>query len=212
MLICGEQAKRIERKEQGVTPAEAANEPVRSSLAVLSVQNKSRPAEQSNVPGAFAFARQKRKATAAADKENGGGLDIYVDDAFKPGKAALSLPPAAPTGLWTKLGSHEQNRQVSCPLRNPSAVICPYSSCFGRHGKSPYYIFSLMRYYCTQNAIICSINIVLTSECSDNKCPYEQTTLNIGVLLTACLGHASGRRMCRKHLSGRVRSCLRKAV
>ena len=80
--------------------------------------------DQSNVPAAFALARPKRKATAVADKENGGGLDIYVDDAFKPGKTAMGLPPAAPTmGLWTKLGGHEQNRHVPCPLQMQAVIL-----------------------------------------------------------------------------------------
>ena len=114
MLFCA-QAKRIERKAQDASAAEVAQDPVRSSLAVLSVQNKVRVAEQSNIPGGFALARPKRKALVNPDKENSGGLDIYVDDGFKPGKLASGPSPAAPTaGLWTKLGGFEQTRQSAC--------------------------------------------------------------------------------------------------
>lgn len=92
--------------------ADAFQEPVRSSLAVLSVHNKPR-AQQSSTAGAFALARPKRKATGNSGKENNGGLEIFVDDEFKPGNPEPGPLPSAPvTGLWTKLGGFEQNRQV----------------------------------------------------------------------------------------------------
>ena len=102
----------MDRKEQAASVPDACQEPVRSSLAVLSVHNKPR-AQQSSAAGAFALARPKRKATGNPGKENNGGLEIFVDDEFKPGNPEPGPLPAAPvTGLWTKLGGFEQNRQV----------------------------------------------------------------------------------------------------
>ncbi len=106
------QAKRLERKEHEDPIVSTVQEPVRSSLAVLSVQNKPRQ-QQSSTAGGFALARPKRKATSNPGKENAGGLDIFVDDEFKPGNPESGAPSAAPVaGLWTKLGGFEQNRQA----------------------------------------------------------------------------------------------------
>lgn len=108
--LCVAQAKRIERKEQGSSMIVAAQEPVRSSLAVLSVQPKPRQ-QQLSAPGAFALARPKRKAADNPGKENSSGLDIFVDDEFKAGNPDSGPASAAPvTGLWSKLGGFEQNR------------------------------------------------------------------------------------------------------
>ena len=104
------QAKRLERKEAGTL--DAPDDPVRSSLAVLSVQNKPRQQQSATVAtGAFALARPKRKAASNPGKENAGGLEIFVDDEFKAGKGGTKPPPVVPTsGLWNKLGGFEQNR------------------------------------------------------------------------------------------------------
>ena len=104
------QAKRMERKEAGTL--DTSDDPVRSSLAVLSVQNKPRQQQPATVAaGAFFLARPKRKATSNPGKENTGGLEVFVDEEFKAGKTGSKPPPVAPaSGLWNKLGGFEQNR------------------------------------------------------------------------------------------------------
>ena len=92
---------------------DAPDDPIRSSLAVLSVQNNPRRQQQpaTAAAGAFALARPKRKAASNPGKENSGGLEVFVDDEFKAGKAGTKPPPVLPaSGLWNKLGSFEQNR------------------------------------------------------------------------------------------------------
>ena len=122
----------MERKEHAPGP-DALSEPLRSSLAVLSVQNKPRT-QQSSAAGGFALSRPKRKATGNPDKENGGGLDIFVDDEFKPGSPDSRPASAAPvTGLWTKLGGFEQNRQVILPLQSEAAGTVLKSRCVHDH-------------------------------------------------------------------------------
>lgn len=104
------QAKRLERKE--AENWDTPDDPVRSSLAVLSVHNKpSRQQPARAAAGTFALARPKRKAAGNPGKENAGGLEVFVDDEFKAGKAGTKQAPVVPTsGLWTKLGGFEQNR------------------------------------------------------------------------------------------------------
>ena len=106
------QAKRLERKEAGTL--NTSDDPVRSSLAVLSVQNKSRQQQPANVAAAaFALARPKRKAASNPGKENAGGLEVFVDDEFKAGRAGIKPSPVVPvSGLWNKLGGFEQNRYM----------------------------------------------------------------------------------------------------
>lgn len=107
LIVTGLQAKRLDHKEADT------EEPVRSSLAVLSSHNKPRQQQQPApvVAGSFALARSKPKAARTSGKENAGGLDIFVDDEFKPGKAEAKPESALPTsGLWNKLGGFEQNR------------------------------------------------------------------------------------------------------
>ena len=106
-MIIGLQAKRLERKEADT------EEPVRSSLAVLSAHSKPRQQQQPApvAPAGFALARTKPKAACTSGKENAGGLHVFVDDEFKPGKVEAKPSPALPTsGLWNKLGGFEQNR------------------------------------------------------------------------------------------------------
>lgn len=104
------QSKRLERKEAGTL--DTPDDPVRSSLAVLSVQNKPRQQQPATVAtGAFALARPKRKAASNPGKENAGGLEVFVDDEFQAGKAGTKPVPLVPaSGLWNKLGGFEQNR------------------------------------------------------------------------------------------------------
>lgn len=106
----GLQAKRLERKEAGFL--ETPDDPVRSSLAVLSVQNKTRQQQPATAAAcAFALARPKRKAASNPGKENAGGLEVFVDDEFKAGKAGTKSSSVLPaSGLWNKLGGFEQNR------------------------------------------------------------------------------------------------------
>lgn len=86
---------------------EEDTQPARNSLSALAVHNKQRPV------AAPASSGLKRKAFAAADKENAAGLDIFVDEEFQPGKAGAKPSQAAPiTGLWTKFGTFEHNRQA----------------------------------------------------------------------------------------------------
>ena len=82
-------------------------QPARNSLTALPIHGKQRPVAASKGVGL----KRPRKAFTASDKENAGGLDIFVDEEFKPGTAgtkAAHVPPAA--GLWTKLGTFEQTR------------------------------------------------------------------------------------------------------
>lgn len=104
------QAKRLERKE--AENWDAPDDPVRSSLAVLSVHNKpSRQQPATTAAGTFALARPKRKAACNPGKENAGGLEVFVDDEFKAGKAGTKPASVLPTSaLWNKLGGFEQNR------------------------------------------------------------------------------------------------------
>ena len=99
------QAKRIERKEQGAITEEAV-QPMRNSLSALAVHGKQRPVASTISSG---LKRPKRKAFTCSDKENAGGLDIFVDEEFKPGTAGTKATQAAP-GAWNKLGTFEQNR------------------------------------------------------------------------------------------------------
>lgn len=101
------QAKRLERKEAGLL--DAPDDPVRSSLAVLSVLNKT--SQQQPAAGAFALARPKRKAAGNPGKENAGGLEVFVDDEFEGGRGGTKTSMVTPaSGLWNKLGGFEQNR------------------------------------------------------------------------------------------------------
>ena len=100
------QAKRIERKEQGAMVEEAV-QPMRNSLSALAVHGKQRPVGSSTT--GTGLKRPKRKAFTSSDKENAGGLDIFVDEELKPGTAGPKAIQAAP-GAWNKLGTFEQNR------------------------------------------------------------------------------------------------------
>ena len=105
------QAKRLERKEAGLL--DTPDDPVRSSLAVLSVHNKTSQQQQpaTAAAGAFALARPKRKAAGNPGKENAGGLEVFVDDEFKGDRAGTKASLVTPaSGLWNKLGGFEQNR------------------------------------------------------------------------------------------------------
>lgn len=104
------QAKRLERREAGLL--DTPDDPVRSSLAVLSVQNKTSQQQTATAAaGGFALARPKRKAASNPGKENAGGLEVFVDDEFKAGRAGTKSSLAAPaSGIWNKLGGFEQNR------------------------------------------------------------------------------------------------------
>lgn len=104
-------AKRLERREAGLL--DTPDDPVRSSLAVLSVQNKTSQQQTATAAaGGFALARPKRKAASNPGKENAGGLEVFVDDEFKAGRAGTKSSLAAPaSGIWNKLGGFEQNRK-----------------------------------------------------------------------------------------------------